>query len=828
MQKKSGLLFILPVMLFCIIVLSITTGTAFALENTSSNYDVLFPSENTYVKLNNPTNIAVSEDNLVIYDSKNLYIKGRFMDPITIQDTSIRSLQISNELICYIARDKINIISRKNPTNNIQNDFETKLHKFGLENDSIFDIYLNNNILYFVLAGKKILYSIQFNNGTFTEIMPEETEANLFLISNLVVNQNFIFYTKDNYLTSFDRQTKTTKQILKITDKLLFNDKYVIEYNTATVENNSKTYINIKDNNNNLLKSLSNINLNIKKVDDVKISGNSLFICDNGSKDVVEFDINDLITKNDNYPTKNVYGMTGDFKDKLNNPTSVKYDNDKTYVLDQGNNKVKDITNINNIIEYPLDKTESIIDFTVNDSTIYYFTQNNLHIYNIDKNEDTVVNIQNIKKITAYRDSILIQIGNTINLFDKTNNTYSTILETENIKNFAVNKDGYFVYIYNSNIIDKYILNEGKLIKISYNINLASKGISSEIIDFEIDKNGNIYLIFDNKIAYIKNSANEYKESIIKSITNTFYNPVNITDIEIVNDRLILTDSGANLLYKVTDGSFTNIITKQNTEVVSLVKEPLKNEMSVKKTISDTIMYSYLDNLEVANIIPSGKIVWIFNEPTTQFTDKVMVLYDNKIGFVYSNTLGDVAKINKSFNAKAINNTTLYMYPSVCNEAKIKTIQIDTDNTKMKVLSTTEKFDNDYLWYEVEYEGNRYFIIQNDIVLDEQKVETISTMIVKSKKIGESVKMFSTCDNTSDVLITIKDGETVEVLANCGDFCKVKYKEKIGYIEANNLIKSGLTNNQIVAIVISVVTLVVALIIFVCTIIIRHNKNKIK
>lgn len=828
MQKKSRLLLFLPVMLICIIVISITTGvTAFATTETDSNYSVVFPSEDTYVKLENPTSIGVTGNELVIYDNGKLFVKGRFMNPIQVADTNIRSLQISNDLICYIASDKVNIISRKNPTNNLQNDFETKLHKLGLENDSIFDIYLNNNILYFVLAGKKILYSITLDNGVFTEIVPEETEANLFLISNLVVNQNFIFYTKDNFLTSFDRQSKTTKQILKLTDKLLFNDNYIIEYNTSTVENNSKTYINIKDNKNQLLKSLSNSNLNIKKVDDVKIAGNSLFICDNGSKDIVEFDINDLITKNDNYPTQNVYGMTGDFKDKLNKPTSVKYNNN-TYVLDLGNNKVKDITNINNILEYKLDSSESIIDFEINDNTIYYFTANKLHIYNINTMEDKPIDIANIRKISAYKDTILLQIDNTIQLLDKASNTTTTLLTTENIKDFALNKEGDFVYIYTAKNIDKYIFDNEKLVKISFNINLTSKGITSEIIDFEIDKNGNVYLLFENNIAYIKNSANEYKEATIIKLNNTFYNPNNLTDIAIVNNNLFVTDNGSNLLYKITDSNFTNIQTTISTEVVTLAKKPLEKEMSVKKTTADTIMYTYLDNLEIANIIPSGKIVWVFNEPTTIFTDKVMVLYDNKIGFIYSNTLNDVAKINNSFNGKAITNTTLYMYPSVCKDAKLLTIDITSDNTKMRVLSTTENFDKDYLWYEVEYEGKRYFAVQNDITKDDEKIQAISTMIVKSKKIGENVKMYQLADTNSDVITTIKDGETVEILSTNGDFYKVKYKDKIGFIHSDNLIKNGLTNNQIVAIVISCVTLVVALIIFVTTIIIRHSKNKIK
>ena len=101
-------------------------------------------------------------------------------------------------------------------------------------------------------------------------------------------------------------------------------------------------------------------------------------------------------------------------------------------------------------------------------------------------------------------------------------------------------------------------------------------------------------------------------------------------------------------------------------------------------------------------------------------------------------------------------------------------------------------------------------------------------MIVKSKKIGEKVNIYEIANTNSNVILTIKDGEKVEVLAKNGDFYKIKYNNKIGFVKCENLINKGLTNNQIVAIVISVVTIVVALIIFISTIIIRKNKNKIK
>ena len=172
----------------------------------------------------------------------------------------------------------------------------------------------------------------------------------------------------------------------------------------------------------------------------------------------------------------------------------------------------------------------------------------------------------------------------------------------------------------------------------------------------------------------------------------------------------------------------------------------------------------------------------------------------------------------------------MYPYANLDARATVDTLPV---NTKVKVLSTASDYNNGFNWYEVEYNNNIYFVISDDLVFDNESTKTdkdatsINTMITKSSKIGELVKMYVDSSVESDVLQTIKDGELVEIIDEVEGFFKVKYNEKIGYIEKENLIKDGLTNNQMIAIIVSVVTIIVALIIFVCTMIIK-NKKKIR
>ncbi len=804
MQKINSRFLLIPLFVL-ILILSIvftTTGFVSAAENTV-NLEMVFPNENDYASINSPTKVATNGTNVAIYDEefKAIYIKGRFYKPISVGE-GISSLQVSNDYVAYLQSRQINIKSVDG------NDYTEVFKDFLIENgisrfDLISAFYLSNDAIY-VLSNDEFLYKIAIqNNFKLAKPIKMNTIMDLFQPTAVKVFGNEIYYVKDKTLSKIVNDENS--EILKFQDNIEYFKSTIIEYNSTGI---------IKPN------PLTKIDLKVKDITDLKISENTMLIADKTSGTVKEYNIEKILSGEVEITAE--YGKKGDDITKLNAPKQLAYDGGKTYVLDANNKAVKDITT-KTVISYNFESAPTT--FTVNNGVIYYATNENLIKKDIATEEEVKYEIKNISEIKPYKDGIIYVAENKAYTF----NTESTPLNYENVEKISAHKDGDFIYVKNGLNIEKR-LNAHIIATLS----LSSANIIG-IVDFEVDMHGNLFVLHKDEgglqISYFKNNGSDnYGLPKTTALYNGKYDLVNPTDLTIVGDKLYVTDESLNAIFNVKSTALTGLI--DNSEnVTPTVKSGLLGELTPYKTRANSLLFTHQNNLELGALIENETIVWEFED----LGGKKFMLCNNMLGVIENKNLEKVEKTPVNKIAKGKHGAySLYRYPLVSQDAKIDIASPE----KITVLSKVEGFKNSFLvgddqsefeWYEVEFNGSHAFVLQTDLELiaDVKPAEkTYSYMIVKSSSIGVTVKMYAEKNVNSEVIIGLKDGDKVTVIENCGEFVKVRFNDYEGYVLKANLIQDGLTKNQITAIVIASVTVVVAIVIFIYTVSLRKKQKQ--
>ena len=613
MQKKSKLLVFLPLMLVLVFMFCATSTVAFATstENNDLLFSVNFPDEQNYVNLNNPTNIAVN-NHIAILDTNKIFTNnGNKFSSFEVLDKDISNLQIANSLIGYFYKEDGNINNKIRLFNFIKNSaseveiFEKKLNEF-LIGKQINNFYLDGDNIY--IAYNNTIETLTYTGNTLKNTATLEN-VNLANLQDFVIIDNVVYFTNGNILYKLENEAITKIKDINNTN-YTYNDKYIVEFDKT----NNK--VNIFSINNKI-----STELNIENIKDIKVYIDKLYIATGNN--VIEYLLED--TQNSIICTEQQnFGSKGDYKNKLNTPLATVVEDNRTYILDSGNNKIKDITDKKNIIEYSVDN--NTLGFAINDNNIYYFTDNYAKIISLSTSNSTPVEIEKssgIKQIKPFMDTIIALKDNVLLLYNCTNNTFEPVQNANfnsNILNITSNKNSDFVYINDGLNIDKYLLKNNTLQKLEQlSINLSANGFSNtdKIIDFEIDNNGNIYALTADKIAIIKNIGTKYSKAIIKNLVNETYNDTNFVDLALGADTLYFTDKNANLSFFANEQTIS-----KNISDITIEQKPLSNEMSVAKTSKDIVLYTALDSYEKATIIPENSYIWIFNDNNISSADK--------------------------------------------------------------------------------------------------------------------------------------------------------------------------------------------------------------
>ncbi len=794
MQKtKSKFLLSTLLILFLALTLSVAYVRPVSARENKANLEMVFPDENSYVNIESPTKIAISGSKVAIFDEKlkKIFVKGRFFNPISVNG-ALFSLQISENYVAYLENNSIVIktLDGKDYTDTLAQ----LLTENGIEPSRILAYYLTNDAIYVLNNG--YLYQITIQDG-FVLSKPEKIneDADLLRAENIKIIDGAIYYINDK--TLFKIENKNKYVITKFTDNIEYtDDKTIIEYNSYGIRNST----------------ITNEELKVYGITDLKISDKIMLIADKGTGTVKEYDLEQILQGKVVITAE--YGNKGNDVSKLNGPKQVVEDNGKTYVLDSNNLAVKDITDVKNVKCYKLQDVPTA--FTVNNDVIYYSTSTSLITRSIATEEEKTYPYENITDIKAYKNGILYLSNEQAYRFDEGK---STPLNLDNVDNISANKNGSFIYVKNGINIEKYLGNH----KITLNLQNAKIG---GIIDFEVDAHGNIFVLYTDeigvKISYFTNDGSSISTTPVTiTLAHATYKLQYVTDLAIVNNALYITDENLNAIFKVTSEEFNDLIDNTKNETPQ-VPSGLLDELTAYKIPSNTLLYAHSNNCEIASLVENETIVWAFFD----FGDsKKFVLCSDKYGVIENKYLTKVEKtpINKIAQAKH-GNYTMYRYPLVNDDVKIP-----DPPESITVISEVKGFNNGFTWYEVEYKGKRAFVVQDELMLiaDVKPPEiTYSYMIVKSSSIGVPVKMYAEPNENSHVVKDLKDGDKVTVIENCGEFVKVRFDGLEGYVLKVNLINEGLTQNQIIAIVISVVTVVVAIIIFIYTMTMRNKQRE--
>lgn len=794
MQKtKSKFLLSTLLILFLALTLSVAYVRPVSARENKANLEMVFPDENSYVNIESPTKIAISGSKVAIFDEKlkKIFVKGRFFNPISVNG-ALFSLQISENYVAYLENNSIVIktLDGKDYTDTLAQ----LLTENGIEPSRILAYYLTNDAIYVLNNG--YLYQITIQDG-FVLSKPEKIneDADLLRAENIKIIDGAIYYINDKTLFKIENKNKSV--ITKFTDNIEYtDDKTIIEYNSYGIRNST----------------ITNEELKVYGITDLKISDKIMLIADKGTGTVKEYDLEQILQGKVVITAE--YGNKGNDVSKLNGPKQVVEDNGKTYVLDSNNLAVKDITDVKNVKCYTLRALPTA--FTVNNGVIYYSTSTSLITRSIATEEEKTYPYENITDIKAYKNGILYLSNEQAYRFDEGK---STPLNLDNVDNISANKNGSFIYVKNGINIEKYLGNH----KITLNLQNAKIG---GIIDFEVDAHGNIFVLYTDeigvKISYFTNDGSSISTTPVTiTLAHATYKLQYVTDLAIVNNALYITDENLNAIFKVTSEEFNDLIDNTKNETPQ-VPSGLLDELTAYKIPSNTLLYAHSNNCEIASLVENETIVWAFFDVDDS---KKFVLCSDKYGVIENKYLTKVEKtpINKIAQAKH-GNYTMYRYPLVNDDVKIP-----DPPESITVISEVKGFNNGFTWYEVEYKGKRAFVVQDELMLiaDVKPPEiTYSYMIVKSSSIGVPVKMYAEPNENSHVVKDLKDGDKVTVIENCGEFVKVRFDGFEGYVLKVNLINEGLTQNQIIAIVISVVTVVVAIIIFIYTMSMRKKQRE--
>lgn len=846
MQKTTGKFNIIIVAVLFTIALLFSAQFAYADNATiinSTNYELVFPNTDSYINLNSPTHITSGSDGLYIYDDS---IKTIFHHNTAIKrdiniSTSLTSIKDNKDYI-FLAEQSGKINIYKKDGNCLTDKFTEFLNSKGLEynikNEFINDYAVTDDKIYLVY--KTDLYCINITNDfESSSILSKETGNStlLFNSSNLtIINEDIYFVSATKKLCKLSNG-EIAQTDFDVPENAVLSSEYVILYNSSELK--------IYDYNAKLICEYSKDNLNVKGINSISLDNNHLFVLDTASKNVKQFDIDKLIKNTlTDIECSDIFGSNGNTTNKLDTPISAKFYNGKLYILDSQNKAIKIIEN-NTVKSINLGFVPTA--FEVTNEEIIYTDGNDLVIYNLATTATQTIELLGINDIKSFNNTLLVTTEDkTYQLTKNANNYVVSGTNNANLGKIGCYPTSNFIYYYNqsTNTINKYITANRTISDITLRDTKIDIGELGDIIDYDVDRNGNIVVLSkkDNyKVSFIANNRLHYEVISSIDLVNEDFKLINPTDISIGYAKnnaselgVYITDSNAHFVAKITDTDFTNLIQKDNYYRHNLpTKVALKYEMKVYKTTADTMLYTYHNNYEIADVIPSGQFVWEFdkndceNAGENDFSDKKMVFCGDEIGYIYDTAnLQKVEKTILNKNAKTFSRTNLYQYPTANNDIICATLPVDT---KLAIISEVNGYFNKFSWYEVEYENNRYYVVKNDLTEDNgnanKPVDTLY-MKTKSSKIGEKIKVYLSNDTASEVILTLIDGERVQVVKKTDNgFTMIKYGDTIGYVLNENLIPYGLTTNQIVAIVVSVIILVVAIIIFVYTMLLRKNRK---
>jgi len=130
-------------------------------------------------------------------------------------------------------------------------------------------------------------------------------------------------------------------------------------------------------------------------------------------------------------------------------------------------------------------------------------------------------------------------------------------------------------------------------------------------------------------------------------------------------------------------------------------------------------------------------------------------------------------------------------------------------------------------WQKIEYNSQVGYVLASDIFCSKELKElTFNHARAKSTHLGDKINMYLSNSTDSEIVLTINDGEKMDILiedVDYGEFYKVDYKGNKYFVDKDN-VTTSLSSNQALALIIIGVTVLLSVIVAIAYFSLRKKK----
>ena len=807
---KTILLSILFVLCFAIcltVAFSFNTEKSFA-QDIVSDFDIIFPTTH-YIQFSNPTFVARSNNYIAIYDETEKKV-------LTIDNQQTRSII---DLTTYYPIKNIWLLQNNLLIQYSENDV-TKYAKKDLAtaNSAFENVDINSpaGTITSITSDGTYLY-VKSLNGNLT--VYDSTFAIYNNMSNIymdrLVGYARVFGYGETIVVSNNTETGVELSVISLATSVVNASQNIGDVNPQFLSYNG-TYIFA------YYKSLEKLSVydanTCNKLFDVNnfslsqsiVFGNDIY-CIIGDK-IYIYNINSDKT---NLSLINYYSKVGSDTDHLNNPTDVVLNNGTIYVADQNNNRVLlfDETDYSFTTSISISKPQELV-FASN-KRWFVLSGKNIVEYELTTKkttysfEDSTIPLAMTWMKKLY---ILGKKGNQTSIYTLYSGSFYKLIDVNNAKDISTTADGSFIYVLveeNGHQIIKCFNDKGVESLVVLNLDITNA------LHFKVDAVGNLYVLTaDSKIIKYERRAVSFAKTDTLTLTNDIYTSVPNNFSFAGSDKIVFS----------SQDSFIAKANMDHTDVVVPTPVPsIENAVcNIYTTNAKTLFFVEPNILEDALIVEQGAYIPIF-ENTSQIDGLVYGYYNNQYGYFNADylTLLNIPEDVDHYVVTIASNVKLYAFP-------IDTSDYITvgQNVMLQYLSSISDYDNEK-WFKVKYEDKIYYVFRDAVTNynNEEQVDQPTYAKAQAKRIGGQIKLYSTPNEDSPVIMTIADGQKIEVYDEIDGFYYVKYNGQAGYTKVTDVKLSGLTSAQIIGIVLAILTIFAGGAIFVITNITRKKQK---
>ncbi len=741
-------------------------------------------SDGLNIDISGATSACVTED-YIYYVKDGLHAISRATGNTTLLDANVTRVDSAGNLVFALSNGAIYSLSGTNMT---------QVSSIATNSSvTYFDAYADDDYSYIARVSENTFYFTKLNFDNQAVINKEITLSNAigdYEISEVLttVSSGDTSYVTFKDLESNCRTIKFTNSGEALTHDIVTDSQFGnnILLNYLNIGDGYFALISADKNKLNILSRDYSTSYSLTKSSDkiytlgdiyapVSVTSDSefIYITDSDYGAISAFSLTDTLTQ-----ASTIVASRGDSIDRYNDISSVYFeDEDNYYVIDRGNNRVKNITGgrANTVVDTSIEM-EKIVRSSVGQYTILRKNQSKDTAYLLTLTNQSGQIESNTTQIDIVANSITIDESDQIylvgenGLYSYSNNS-STLIDG----NFKVS--GNFVKMFGQ---ETFVGFNGKNVLVSRLVDdvrtTSTYSIDADIIDIGRDMYSNIYILTQDKFS--KYSLNDDGITLVTSIS--LDRPLAHFDIGIMTGEVLFADNVNSTILIYSNSEFLSAPVIDDSYANSDVLSALVDAYSLNST-SGVCRLPY--NLGSSSTLAEDTIVYVLDN--TSYNNYSEILYYEgsiKVGFVKTSTLTP-ANIETVGEDRYISNnlTYIYKYP-VTGAAKLSTLARDYE---INTLSTVQGIDGK-LYYKVAFNDGYGYIWEKDF----RKVhDTLHPMPITNARIlganSQEIAVYGSDQDTSDILRTLHDGDRVYVAS----FDKTKPYTKVIISHGNDQIE---------------------------------------